>query len=137
MTDKTGMFRDFGFKLIVIDGLLGLDDGCSFTEELERMKEKYVDCYDGEPFVCIPEMVDYFEDLKLTEEDLAKVKSLCFDGGSEIYFYLMPDWDGESDEFDVHSVEDCKLLPNLKEVVYVSMCDEALMKDFPDSVTVR
>ena len=38
MTDKTGMFRDFGFKLIVINSLLGRET--SFSEELERMKEE-------------------------------------------------------------------------------------------------
>ena len=135
-TDKSGMFKDFGFKLLVIDSLKNGGD-CSFSEELERMEEKYVDCYDGEPFVCIPEMVDYFENLKLTEEDLAKVTTLCFDGGNDIYFDIMDEWDGESDEFDVYSVEDHRLLPNLREVIYVSMCDKALMNDFPDSVTVK
>lgn len=134
MTDKTGMFRDFGFKLIVINSLLGKET--SFSEELERMKEKYVDDYDGEMFVCIPEMVDYFENLRLTEDDLSQVTEMIFDGGNDIYFYLMTDWDGESDEFDVQSVEDHRLLPNLRKVIWSAMCDKALLKDFPDSVTI-
>lgn len=133
-TDKSGMFKDFGFKLIVINSLL--DKECSFTDELEQMKERYVDDYDGEMFVCIPDMAYYFQDLKLTKDDLAKVETLCFDGGNDIYFYLMPDWDGESDEFDVYSVKDYKLLPNLKKVLWSAMCDKALLDDFPDYINV-
>lgn len=119
------MFRDFGFKLIVINSLL--NEETSFGRELQEMKERYEDSYEWGSYVCIPEMLKYLEELELTEADLATVRSLCFDGGNEIYFYLMPDWDGESDEFDVHSVEDAALLPNLKEVIYVSMCDPSLM----------
>lgn len=119
------MFRDFGFKLIVINSLLNLET--SFGHELQEMKERYEDSYEWGSYTCIPEMQKYLEELELTEADLAKVTSLCFDGGNEIYFYLMPDWDGESDEFEVCSVEDAALLPNLKEVIYVSMCDPTLM----------
>ena len=126
--DKSGMFEDFGFKLVVINSLL-LEE-TSFSKKLEEMKEKYVEEYDGDEFECIEEMVQFFENLKLTEEDLALVKKLVFDGGEDIYFLLMPDWDGESEEFDVKSVKGFEQLPNLKEVEYISMCEEKLMEDF-------
>ena len=126
--DLSGMFEDFGFKLVVINSLLGKDT--SFAKELEEMQEKYVDEYDGDGYECIPEMVDYFENLKLTEADLAMVEELVFDGGEDIYFLLMTDWDGESDEFDVQSVKGFELLPNLKAVEYIAMCDEELMEAF-------
>ena len=42
-------------------------------------------------------------------------------------------WDGESDEFDVKNVEGYKLLTNLKEVNYVSMCDPSLMDTFEEA----
>lgn len=74
--DKSGMFNDFGFKLIVINTLL--EEDTSFTKELEEMKEKYVDNYDGDGYECIPEMVNYFENLVLTKEDLEKVEILYF-----------------------------------------------------------
>ena len=129
--DKSGMFKDFGFKLIVINTLL--EEETNFTKELEEMKEKYVDNYDGDGYECIPEMVNYFENLVLTKEDLEKVEILYFDGGNEIYFYLMEYWDGESDEFDVKSVEGYKLLTNLKEVNYVSMCAPSIMDTFEEA----
>lgn len=126
--DLSGMFEDFGFKLVVINSLLGKET--SFAKELEEMQEKYVDEYDGDGYECIQEMVEYFENLKLTEEDLAMVEQLVFDGGEDIYFLLMTDWDGESDEFDVQSVKGFELLPNLKSVEYIAMCDEELMEEF-------
>ena len=121
------MFKDFGFKLVVIESLL--DKETSFGQTLEEMKNKYEDSYEWGTYTCIPEMVSFIEGLELTDDDLAQATSLVFDGGSRIYCYLMPDWDGESDEFDVHSVEDSVLLPNLREVEYVAMCDEALMDE--------
>ena len=126
--DLSGMLEDFGFKLVVINSLLGKET--SFSEELEKMQEKYVDCYEGNCYEIIPEMAEYFENLKLTEEDLAMVEELVFDGGEDIYFLLMEDWDGESDEFDVNSVKGFELLLNLKSVEYISMCDEELMEEF-------
>ena len=55
-------------------------------------------------------MVDFFENLQLTEQELESVKELVFDGGEDIYFLLMPDWDGESDEFEVQSIGGVELL---------------------------
>ncbi|MCM1535977.1 MAG: hypothetical protein NC126_08670 [Clostridium sp.] len=129
--DKSGTFEDFGFKLVVIDSLL--EKNASFSDELEEMKEKYVENYDGDGYECIPEMVAYFENLKLTEEDLALVDKLVFDGGEDIYFLMMTDWDGESDEFDIKSVKGFERLPNLKEVEYIAMCDESLMEAFTEA----
>ncbi len=129
--DKSGMFEDFGFKLVVINSLLGEDT--SFSEELEELKEKYVDDFDEaekDGYEIIPEMVQFFENLKLTEEDLSLVTELAFDGGEDIYFLLMPYWDGESDEFEVKSVKGFEKLPNLKSVDYISMCSEELMEAF-------
>lgn len=126
--DKSGIFADFGFKLVVINALL--DKETSFSEELKKMKETYVDTYEGDGFECIPEMVAYFENLVLTEKDLEQVTELSFDGGERIYFLLMTYWDGESNEFDVMNVKGFEKLPNLKKVDYIAMCDEKLMDEF-------
>ena len=124
------MFHDFGFKLIVINSLL--DKETSFGKTLKDMEEKYTKDYEYGTYKCIPEMMDYLQKLKLTDDDLAQVTTLDFDGGNSIYCYIMPDWDGESDEFDVYSVEDYVLLPNLKEVFYISMCEPSLLDLFKE-----
>lgn len=128
--DKSGIFEDFGFKLVVINSLL--EKETSFSNKLEEMNEKYVAVYEGDGFECIPEMVEFFENLNLTKEDLALVTELCFDGGEEIYFMIMPEYDGESDEFDVKSIGGFEKLPNLRQVEYISMCSEELMDEFKE-----
>ena len=134
--DKETMFRDFGFKLIVINSLL--DKETSFASSLREMEKRYTEDYEYGTYQCIPEMMKYFKELILTEDDLAQVTSLSFDGGNSIYCYIMPDWDGESDEFDVYSVEDYVLLPNLKEVWYTAMCNPYLMDVFRENgIAVR
>lgn len=72
------------------------------------------------------------ENVNLSEEDLKKVNELCFDGGEDIYFLLKPDWDGESDIFDVTSLDGFEKLVNLKSVEYISMCEEDLMNTFEE-----
>jgi hypothetical protein len=125
--DKMGMFKDYNFKLVVIDALL--DKEPAFIDELEEMKEKYCKPFelykDESP---IEEMAKYFAQLKLEEADLNKITELCFDGGNEIYFYICPDWDGEDDCFDIHSIEGYKNLKNLKTVTYISMIEEDILK---------
>ena len=135
INDKTGDFTDFNFKLIVVDALL--DKNPVFEQELQNLKEKYTNDYwnwSEEEFEekegLIPEMFEYFANLKLEQNDLAKITALCFDGGNEIYFYLCPDWDGENDLFDVTSVDGFEKLPNLNEVEYISMANEDVLEPF-------
>lgn len=131
-TDKSGMFADFGFKLVIINSLL--DKKASFSDELEEMKAKYIDDFEEYgSYKCVDEMAEFFENLKLTENDLDSVTELCFDGGEDIYFLIMPDWDGESDEFLVKSVDGFEQLKNLKSVEYISMCEEELMGVFENA----
>lgn len=129
MIDRSGMFEDFNFKLLVIDSIL--DKKPSFERELNELKEKYVDTYEWyQSDNCIKEMLSFFENLELSREDLAKVTEICFDGGEDIYFLLKPDWDGETDIFDVVSVNGFEQLNNLTNVEYISMCNPKLMEIF-------
>ncbi|WP_046173604.1 DUF6892 domain-containing protein [Domibacillus indicus] len=127
--DKSGMFQDFNFKLVVIEALL--DKEPLFLEELIELKNKYTSCFEwyagNGP---IEEIRDYLEEVTLEKRDLDKVESLCFDGGNDIYHILKPDWDGEDSLFDVTSVEGFQNLPNLKEVDYVSMCYPEVLEPF-------
>ncbi|WP_279620295.1 ybaK/ebsC family protein [Priestia megaterium] len=127
--EKSGMFKDFNFKLVVIEALL--DQDRLFIEELTDLKDKYTnnfEWYSGAgPIV---EIRDYLEELTLEMSDLEKIESLCFDGGNEIYRILKPDWDGEDSSFDVLSVEGFQNLKNLKTVDYISMCRPEVLEPF-------
>ncbi|SHJ43215.1 hypothetical protein SAMN02745163_01953 [Clostridium cavendishii DSM 21758] len=125
--DKTGLFEDFNFKLVVIDALL--DKEPSFKSQLEDLSEKYTKNYEWysgkEP---IKEMLEFFSELNIEQKDLEKVTELCFDGGNEIYFYIKPDWDGEGSFFDINSVKGFEHIKNLKSVDYISMADEKVLE---------
>ena len=126
--DKSGLFKDFNFKLVVINSLL--DKETSFGEELERLENEYNE--ENEEFE-IDEMntsiLEFLQELTLTQEDLNEVTELVFDGGEDIYFMIYPDWDGEDDIFDVTSVEGIEKLNNLSEVIYVSMASEDVINE--------
>ncbi|KEY58861.1 hypothetical protein [Serratia sp. DD3] len=127
--DETGLFEDFNFKLVVINSLL--KQSPLFEGELKKMSELYVNNYEWySDFEPIEEMLQYFSQLKLQDEDLAKVTTLYFDGGSNIYFHIQPDWDGEDDSFDVQSIKGFEVLKNLTSVSYASMCDEIILQPF-------
>lgn len=127
--DKSGMFKDFNFKLVVIEALL--DKEPLFLKELTVLKDKYTNSfawYSGDgPIV---EIKEYLEELTLRTSDLEKIDYLCFDGGNEIYSILKPDWDGEDSLFDVAFVGGFRNLKNLKTVDYISMCDPKVLEPF-------
>lgn len=127
--DRSGMFDDFNFKLIVIDALL--DKEPIFHGELTALINKYEDDFEWYSGAGpIAEIKEYLETLHLDSTDLDKVDYLCFDGGNEIYHILKPDWDGEDDLFDVVSVEGFQNLKNLKTVDYISMCYPKVLEPF-------
>lgn len=126
---KSEMFKDFNFKIVIIDALL--DKEPLFLKELIDLINKYTSnfkWYSGAgPIV---EIRDYFEELTLEMSDLEKIEYLCFDGGNEIYHLLKPDWEGEDSLFDVISVEGFQNLKNLKKVEYISLCDPKVLEPF-------
>lgn len=127
--EKSGAFKDFNFKLVVIEALL--DKEPLFLEELTALKNKYTDSfewYSGDELIV--EIRDYLEELTLKASDLEKIEYLCFDGGNEIYHILKPDWEGEGSLFDVASVEGFQILKNLKTVDYISMCYPKVLEPF-------
>jgi len=132
-TDTTGLFEDFNFKLTVIDELLDLSP--SFEKDLEILKKDYVDSYEWyvetnpKP---IPELMEFFSQLQLTQKDLDKITELTFDGGNEIYGLLIPDWDGEDYTFEINSVKGFEHLKNLKRVCYISMCDKEILSSIKE-----
>lgn len=124
--DKSGMFEDYNFKLCVIDAIW--NENPSFEEAYQELRAKVrenCDIYDL--FAVIKEFAEFFEEVVLTDEDLAKVTYMTFDGGNEIYCQLHPNWDGEDEIFDITSAKGIEKLPNLNCVDAVAMyTDEVL-----------
>lgn len=126
--DKSGMFEDFNFKLIVIDEIL--KNTPSFYEKYKELEDKAFTVYrDSIEYGCIEEMVEYFENLQLTQADLDKVEEINIEPG-DIHGCIWPDWDGEDDIFNVTSIMGCERLKNVKKVFHLSgMCQDEIAQE--------
>lgn len=119
-------FRDFNLKLLVLEELMyavepllpAYDLGSRMAERGIRDPASYV-LKNGLHEEVLPESRAYFEALEIPAELLARVEELCFDAGAEVFRHCAPAWDGEDDLFDVRSLDDLALLPNLREVTFV------------------
>ncbi len=136
---KVLQFKDFGFKLAVInklmyeEGVLSPEiDVYEFIEEVRGLKEgEAYDVIEEEGYDIIPEVKEYFEKLEITDEMVKNITELSSDGGDEIYLQIIPFWDGEDDVYDVKSAEDVKLLPNLKKATLLfEYPGKQLIQDF-------
>ncbi|MEU9298483.1 DUF6892 domain-containing protein [Streptomyces sp. NPDC048266] len=119
-------FRDFNLKLLVLEELMyGPDPLLPVYDLPARLARRGI----GDPASYVlekglhtevlPESRAYFEALEIPAELLARVEELCFDAGADVFRHCAPAWDGEDDLFDVHSLDDLVLLPNLRQVTFV------------------
>lgn len=113
-------FKDFGFKLMVIQRLMYEDRVLQPAFDVHRFAESYseraIDLHGEEASYVIPEVKAYFEQLVIPLHFLDGIQELVADGGDDIYGQLSPLWDGEADFYFVHSAIDAKQLGNLKRV---------------------
>ena len=69
---------------------------------------------------------DYLARYPLTADLLGSVTSLTLDGGSTIYPYCYPGWDGETADFDIASLEgigQCPALTTFQVIALVGSLD--------------
>ncbi|MFE5210668.1 DUF6892 domain-containing protein [Streptomyces sp. NPDC056600] len=117
-------FKDFNFKLLVIEQLMYTDETLTpqfHLVDLLRQKGLGDDAYNyaqqyGLAYKMVPEARDHFAALHIDDDLLAGVEELVMDGGLQVYQECAPIWDGEDDLFDVASLDDLALLPNLRRV---------------------
>ncbi|MEV0010383.1 hypothetical protein [Streptomyces sp. NPDC047973] len=127
-------FKDFNFKLLVIEKLMYEEETLTPAFSIdERMRDRgitdtvgYVYEHDL-AYQVLEESRAYFEQLEISDELLASVDELLLDGGHQVYYECSPVWDGEDDLFDVRSLDDLALLPNLR------LIDNADMLTLPDA----
>ncbi|MFE9853737.1 DUF6892 domain-containing protein [Streptomyces sp. NPDC005780] len=114
-------FRDFNFKLLVIEKLMYADETLTPAFSIEDcLMEKGIDdpqgyAYENElDHTVLAEARAHFEALEISAELLATVEELTLDGGHAVYQECSPVWDGEDDLYNVRSLDDLDLLPNLR-----------------------
>ncbi|MGY0065436.1 DUF6892 domain-containing protein [Streptomyces sp. QTS137] len=127
-------FKDFNFKLVVIEQLMYIDETLTPQFSLAGLLKKkglgddpwdYAQEHDL-AYKVVPEAREYFESLEISYELLSGVEELCIDGGNQVYQECAPVWDGEDDLFDITSLEDLALLPNLRRVLGSEFLSPAL-----------
>ncbi|MBN1411383.1 MAG: hypothetical protein JW969_11110 [Spirochaetales bacterium] len=113
-------FADKNFRLMVINFLLmegqlqeGLDDVL-----VRHWKDDY---YGNKP---LPDILEFFNGLKLPRELLNSVHTISPDTGDDIYLHLVPNWDAMDSQFNISNLDDVRLLPNLKKIIIYCLANE-------------
>lgn len=115
LTEEVLEFKDFNFKLMVIQNLMyeqKVLPEFNLEEFAEQCKNE-IDLQSEEP---ISEVVRYFKKLPIPKSMAEAVTELNADGGDEIYAQISPEWDGEEDWYVVKKAVDVSQFPNLKKV---------------------
>jgi hypothetical protein len=115
------IFTDFNFKLLVIEKLMyderTLTPAFSIDALLaaKGITDVHTHLFENDlDYTVLEESRAHFEQVEISEELLASVDTLLVDGGLQVYYECAPVWDGEDDLFDVKSLADLALLPNLR-----------------------
>lgn len=116
-----GYKMDKNLKLLVLENLYFEDDEI----------KKQIDAIDVEPlhklllenkkydwFDKIPEIENQLLAIEIDDNLLKKVTSLSGEG-YKVYGMIMPNWDGEGDEFDIQYLSGIEKMPNLEEIGFI------------------
>lgn len=120
-------FKDFGFKLLVIEELMYRQEVLKPRFDIHAFAAEYHKreiSVEEDGYAVIPEAAQYFRNLAIPAELLARVETLHqssgLDGGPKFIDHLHPFWDpGAGDDpmkVTSKAVADLELLPNLKRV---------------------
>ncbi|WP_246703617.1 MULTISPECIES: DUF6892 domain-containing protein [unclassified Rhizobium] len=118
-------FSDPNLKLAVMSSLLfakALDLGTP-QQLASHVLGRTVDL-ERDGYELIPEALDYLVRYPLTDENLAAVERIEFDGSGAIYPYAWYFWGGEEDVFDIKDISGLRFCPNLKSFSVNSMIDK-------------
>jgi hypothetical protein len=133
MSNQIIRFKDPNFKLAVIQQLMYVQeiikppfDVWEFSKDYRERKINV----NEEGYETIPEVLDYFLNLDVTEEMAVDIAEILQDGGDDIYMNIIPFWDGEDDVFNIKSAEDSEYFPNLKRVSLFYDNDDSILNEF-------
>jgi len=106
-------------KFMIIDALLDENEENDYDTMFDEARERAEEDYQNDE---IPEAVAFFEKYELTQSALDSIEEICFDGGNYIFLLLATSaWGGETDTFDVSSLEGIEVCRNLKRLIIISM----------------
>lgn len=114
---------DKNLKYLVLENLVHLEDQDVLQAiEAIEIKKYHDDLYGDNPsygwFDCIPEIAKCYDDIPLSKAQLEKVEFLSGES-CLVHSNIMPNWDGEGDEFDPVSLDGIEKVVNLKEIEFI------------------
>lgn len=113
-------FKDFGFKLSVIQELMYnkelLEPKFDLYEFIEWYDKRKIDI-EKEGYKPISEVTKYFKDLPIPKKYAYEITEIYQDGGNDIYMQLLRFGEGYEDYWDIESIEDVKQFPNFKKAI--------------------
>ncbi len=110
-------FKDFGFKLAIIQELMYdknlIEPKFDLYEFVAWYDKRKIDL-ETEGYEPILEVTQYFKDLPIPKKIATEITEIYQDGGNEIYLNLLCFGEGWEDYWDIKITEDAKKFPNLK-----------------------
>ncbi|MFK7833378.1 MAG: hypothetical protein AB8B52_08880 [Winogradskyella sp.] len=110
-------FKDFGFKLCIIQELMYqkklLQPKFELYDFIKWYSKRTIDI-EKEGYEPIAEVTQYFRDLPIPKRLASEVTEIYQDGGNTIYLQLLRFGEGWEDYWDIETAEDAKQFPNLK-----------------------
>lgn len=116
LTEEVLEFKDFNFKLMIIQNLMYEQKILKPEFNLEEFAEQCKNDIDLQSMEPIKEVERYFKKLPIPKSMAESVTELNADGGDEIYAQISPGWDGEEDWYEVKKSIDVSQFPNLKKI---------------------
>ncbi|AEH01956.1 hypothetical protein [Lacinutrix sp. 5H-3-7-4] len=121
-------FKDFGFKLSVIEELMYVKElllpKFDLYEFANWYKARDIDI-DEEGYNPITEVEQYFKNLPIPKKFASALTEIYQDGGNDIYMNLSPFSGGAVEFWDIQTSEDAKHFPNLKKATLCYATDTA------------
>ncbi len=110
-------FWDNNFKLVVIQALV--TNGTIKLPKVEATENEDDEAYEA-GFIA---RSDAMYEMEITQAQLDTIETLLLDGDNQIYTFIDPEFDGESNEFDVIGIEGIETLTNLKSLSITAMTE--------------
>lgn len=126
-------FTNLNFKLAVIQKLMYeknlLEPQFDIYEFAKEYTRREIDI-DDEGYEPIKEAKKWFKDLQISKRLADEVTELEMDGGDDIYFQIVPFWDGEDEIFDINKIteEEVRQFPNLRHMTLMSSKPKKVME---------
>lgn len=128
---------DRNLKLLILDSLYFCDE--DIKAQIDMIAAEGLDelIYADEPkygwYACIPEVREKLHAIELAQHQLDKVSLLSAEC-CKTHFMVMPNWDGEGDEFAITSFAGIEIMKNLKSMQFI---DFSKAIDLPRLLHIR